>query len=427
MPGMKINSMLLNQCKQTSLIRLFFFSLITFLYLFNIKFLAASWMPTGRLVFLGMLVFYGVNSSVFLKKEIARYPLYFILLLFVLLYVVVQSFLIQQTDFSLISKMIVFCVFSLFMAAMSRNFFPSIQLFLQSIALACLLQAIMVYISFFSPEYRNWLSLILVESSNIPLTNGSRVPGFSNSSGSALSLILSLGVFSLMSLYYCTSKPFQRFTFLFGSIFILLSCIFVGKLGLFLSIYFIISILILESIRRPIFAFKILIIGTITLFFLMKYTFVGDLGQFTYVMERSFALFMGNEDSTLTALKSMPIPALDVNTMIGYGITTDAKGINAAHSDVGYIQTYYALGFIFSLIFYTSLFFYLLVKAIAVKDRPYRLLSFVLFIPLFIIELKEPFITKLGYSFVIFSFLFIVNKTSKYSFRSSNAHLLRQR
>lgn len=412
MLGMKINNMLSNQCNQTPLIKLFFFSLITFLYLFNIKFLAASWMPTGRLVFLVMLIFYGVSGSVFLKKEIGRYPLYFILLLFVLLYVTVQSFLIQYTDFSLISKMIVFCIFSLFTAAMTSKLFPNVKVFLQSIALACVFQAMMVYISFFVVGYSDWLSSILVESSNIPFSNASRVPGFSNSSGSALSLSLSLGVFSLMSLFYCSSNSFQRSACLSGSVFILLSCIFVGKLGLFLSFYFILAIFFLESLRRPMFALKILIAGSITLFILIKFTFVGDLGQFTYVVERSFALFMGNEDSTLNALKSMPIPALDVNTMVGYGITTDPKGINAANSDVGYVQTYYALGFIFSLIFYIPLFFYLLVKVTAVKDKAYRLLSFVLFIPLFIIELKEPFITKLGYSFVIFSFLFIANKRS---------------
>lgn len=426
MLGMKINNIMKHySVEKTSRLKLLFLSFITFLYLFNIKFLAITWMPTGRLVFLVMLVFYGVSSSVFLKKEIGRYPLYFILLVFVLLYVTVQSLLIQYTDFSLISKMVVFCVFSLFMAAMASEFFPSIKAFLQSIAFACLFQAMMVYISFFVVGYSDWLSSLLVESSSIPFSNASRVPGFSNSSGSALSLSLSLGVFALMSLYYCSSKYSQRVAYLSGSVFILLSCIFVGKLGLFLSFYFILAIFFLESLRQPMFALKILIAGSIIFFILIKFTFVGDLGQFTYVIERSFALFMGNEDSTLNALKSMPIPALDVNTMVGYGVTTDAKGINAANSDVGYIQTYYALGFIFSFIFYTSLFFYLLVKVTAVKDRAYRLLSFVLFIPLFIVELKEPFITKLGYSFVIFSFLFIVSKTSKNPL-SSNAHLLRQ-
>lgn len=397
-----------------------------FLYLFNIKFLAFPWMPTGRFVFLITFIFFGLSGYLLLRKEICKHPLYFISLFFVLTYVIIQSYLVQSSDFSLISKMVVFCVFSLFMAAMLSNVFPSGQIFLQSIAIACLFQATMVYISFFLTGYGDWLSSILVQSSSIPFSNASRVPGFSNSSGSALSLLLSLGVFALMSLYYLSSKYYQKAACLLGSLFISMSCVFVGKLGLFLSFYYILAILSLELIRRPVLVFNIFIISSIALYILINFTSIGNLGQFTYVMERSFALFMGNEDATLNAIKAMPIPELDINTIVGYGLTTDVNGFNAAKSDVGYIQTYYALGFIFSLIFYMSLFAYLLVKVMSVKHSSYRRLSLVLFIPLFIVELKEPFITKLGYSFVIFSFIYIVNKTSKFSLSTTNAHTYRQ-
>lgn len=411
--------------KKISMAKLALCSLTLFLYIFNVKLLAATWMPTGRLVFLITVIIYGVSGVIFIKKEIKKYPLYFISLFFVLVYVMVHFLFTGGLYFGLISKMIVFCAFSLFMAAMVSHIFPSSKLFIQSMALACFFQSVMVYISFLSPDYRAWLSSVLIESSNIPLTYAKRVPGFSNSSGSALSVLLSLGVFALMSLYYCTSKFVQKIIFLLGALFILSSCIFVGKLGLFLSIYFIFAIFFLEFVRRPVFVFKILTITFIALFILIKFTSLADFAHVTYAIERSFSLFMENEDSTLTALKAMPIPVLDINTLVGYGMIINSKGVSATGSDIGYIQNYYALGFIVSLIFYISLFMYLLARIIAVKHGPYRFLSLVLFIPLFIIELKEPFITKLGYSFVIFSFIFIVSKSSRYSLSTASAYTAR--
>lgn len=417
-----------NELEKISIAKLALLSSIIFLYIFNIKFLAATWMPTGRFVFLIAIFFYGITGYLFLKKEMTKHPLYFITLSFVSVYAVVHYLFSGGLYFELISKMVVFCIYSILMAAIVSHMFTSGKLFIQSIAFACFAQSVMVYISFISPEYRDWLSTILVDSSNIPLTYAKRVPGFSNGSGSTLSISLSLGVFALMSLYYCTSQFIQRVIFLLGSLFILISCIFVGKLGLFLSFYFILAILFLESLRKPVFAIKIIAIGFITSFILLKYTFLDDLGgigEVTYAMERSFALFTGDEDSTLEALKSMPIPPLDLNTMVGNGIIKDSQGLNASGSDIGYVQTYYALGLIVSLIFYIPLFIYLTTKVLQVKDRSYRLLSMVLFIPMFIIELKEPFITKVVYPFILLSFIFIVNKSNKHALNTVTPYNLR--
>ncbi|QIR06505.1 hypothetical protein [Salinivibrio costicola] len=290
--------------------------------------------------------------------------------------------------------------------------------FFRSVAFACFLQAFFVYISFFSESYRIFLSGILVETSNIPITYSKRVPGFSNSSGSLLSLLLSFGVFFFMCLFVNNSSRHYKLVFFTCAVFVATSCLFVGKLGLFLSAYFIFATLFFQSkyFRYVIFLVALFSVPASLAYYIYNSpssvieSNAVSLEGFEYALNRSFSIFSSEGDSTIKALLKMPIPNLDINTTLGHGYFIDASGRNVTGSDVGYVQSYYSLGLIFSLIFYVSLFCYLFYKILGVQNLTLRNMAFVFFFPLFVVELKEPFITKLGYVFLLLTYLFLCDK-----------------
>lgn len=392
--------------------------LLVFLFLFNIKFISFPWMPTSRFVFFILVLFFLLRTTTLIKKELTSNYLYYFTLFFVILYVLVLFFMSGGMHFDLISRMIIFCIFGVFMSFAFSSLPIDLGLFCRSVAFACFLQAFFVYISFFSESYRIFLSGILIETSNIPITYSKRVPGFSNSSGSLLSLLLSFGVFFFMCLLVNTQNRHYKVVFLLCAIFIAISCLFVGKLGLFLSVYFIFATFFVRSKKIRYLTFVLILLSCFLVLISYIYSKSSSvvventvhLEGFQYALSRSFSLFSSEGDSTLKALLLMPIPSLDINTMLGHGYFIDALGRNVTNSDVGYVQSYYSLGLIFSLVFYVSLFFYLFYKIIRVRDMTLRNMAFIFFLPLFVVELKEPFITKLGYVFLLLTYLFLCDR-----------------
>lgn len=380
------------------------FSIVIFLYIFNIKFIGYEWLPTGRVVLIVLLLIFIGKTIFFFKQEFYNSPLFYLSLLAVFCWTLIQLAFISEADYGMLSRLLVFSAYSLIMAAIYYYYFKDIKVFLVAVSTACLVQAIIVYVSYISPEYRQWLSEMLVQSGNIPLTYAYRVPGFSNSSGSSLSLTLSLGIFSFMSLFYLSSSLFMKSIFFIASLFILSSCVLVGKLGLFLGVYFFIVILFFSGMRSNYsMLFFILFVFLVACSIFMMSTSV----EVAYPLKRSFNFLNDTGDKTISTLIGMGIPEINEKTFFGLGGSLAEDGQNASGSDVGYIQSYYGYGLVFSFVFYSSFFLYIVKNILVIRVRDYRLLAWVLFIPLFIIELKEPFIFKFVYPVILLSVIYL--------------------
>ena len=116
----------------------------------------------------------------------------------------------------------------------------------------------------------------------------------------------------------------------------------------------------------------------------------------------AFSIFTG-EDNTLSNLSGMGVPSLGVDTLLfGYGVVKLAAGGNASGSDMGYIQVYYLMGMSMALMFYSILAFYLFRYW---HNAGRNSLLALLILPLFLVEMKEPFIFKYMYCFFIFTVL----------------------
>ncbi|WP_159818022.1 hypothetical protein [Colwellia sp. 20A7] len=380
---------------------------LTFSYLFQLKFLKFEWMPATRLVFLLCTLSIGIKLLYFFKKDIEKNIIFYFFQSCVFLYVICQAILLP-TDFGMLSKIIVFLVFTLYIAVAASFFFRDIQHFLKVVMICCCIQSVMIFISFIFPAYRDWLSTIMVEGGNIPLTDAFRVPGFSPGSGAGLALTISAGVFASMALYWRSTMLKRKLLYLFVSLFMSASCILVGKLGLFLSFFYIFIFFIIASSNLK-HTFFIVLMFFLSLFILYLSLEI-DWEAIAYPLERSFSIFLKGEDATAGAIAKMPIPALEITTIIGTGLVTNANGLNASGSDVGYVQTYYGFGLVVSILFYSSLFFYLARSITSLTNSVNKLLCIVFFIPLFIIEFKEPFITKITYPIILLILIFLSQK-----------------
>ena len=103
-------------------------------------------------------------------------------------------------------------------------------------------------------------------------------------------------------------------------------------------------------------------------------------------------------------LSQMPIPELTLRTLFGTGLVKDpSSGGNASGHDTGYIQTYYSLGLIFAIIFYSTYFLFLFKQAKKYKDY----LGFLLILVLIVIESKEFFIFSYTFPLFLLSFILI--------------------
>ena len=380
---------------------------LTFSYLFQLKFLKFEWMPATRFVFLLCTLIIGIKLLYFFKKEIEKNIIFYFFQLSVFLYVIFQTILLP-TDFGMLSKIIVFLVFTLYIAAAASFFFRDVRHFLKVIMICCCIQSVMIFISFIFPAYRDWLSTVMVEGGNIPLTDPFRVPGFSTGSGASLALTISAGVFASMALYWRSTMLRRKILYLFVSLFMSASCILVGKLGLFLSFFYIFIFFIISSsnFKHTLFIGFIFLISLFTLYLGLEV----DWEAIAYPLERSFSIFIKGEDATAGALAKMPIPALEIKTIIGTGLAAKANGLNASGSDIGYIQTYYGFGLVISILFYGSFFFYLVRNILKLDNSGNKLLCIVFFMPLFIIEFKEPFITKIIYPIMLLILIFLSQK-----------------
>lgn len=380
---------------------------LTFSYLFQLKFLKFEWMPATRFVFLLCTLTIGIKLLYFFKKDIEKNVIFYFFQFSVFLYVVFQA-IILPTDFGMLSKIIVFLVFTLYMGAAASFFFRGVQHFLKVIMICCCIQSVMIVISFVFPAYRDWLSTVMVEGGNIPLTDAFRVPGFSPGSGAGLALTISAGVFASMALYLRSTMLKRKLLYLFVSLFMGASCILVGKLGLFLSLFYILIFFIIASSNlRHTF---IIVLAFFLSLFILYLSLEIDWEAIAYPLERSFSIFLKGEDSTLGALGEMPIPRLEVTTIIGTGLAAKANGLNASGSDIGYVQTYYGFGLVVSILFYVSFFFYLVRSILKIANSANKLLCIVFFMPLFIIEFKEPFITKIIYPLILITLIFLSAK-----------------
>lgn len=375
-----------------------------FAFVYNVSLLAAPALSTGRVALIVVAALCWRPAATLARRFAREHPVALTLLSVVTAYSLLQTALTGFADTVQLSRLLNFAVMvlggsTLFAAASGHQ-----VRFAEYFAAATTLQAAFIGYSYVSLPYRLWLTTVVVQGGNIPLTSPMQVPGFSNSSGAALSLVQGLGVFAaLFAAKHATSA--RRATLLvFAAAACAGSTLLTGRTGLILTVAFVPVLLL-----GPLVASRRLWLPLLILF--VVWVGLSTPGA-RFLRERNPALARTVEwstgalrllwsDPSVRDVATQPVPPLSLETMVGTGLVVGPVG-NASGNDSGYVQTYFALGLVMAAAFYSTWLGLCARRLAAARER---IALGVLIALMFVTEWKEPFIFKYTYPFLVLGLL----------------------
>lgn len=371
-------------------------SIWLFLFLNNISFVFAPSVTTTRIVAVFSLL---LIITLGLLRKIEGKQLYFILFCIILGVINYLVSLFGGGDATQFSRLIHFSLYSIAGATIYYCLYQDEVTFHKAVVIATLIQVIFVFVTYSSSTVNNIIFNYVYITHNF-LENLGRAPGLSSLGGAALSLIISLGAFSVVRLSMLEKKNW----YIPCLFLIAFSQVLVGRTGLLLTLFAFILLLIYSKVNLKTLVLSVLAL-IICQIILLDYIAANE--QFyAYTMKWAESSLTG-DDGTISALLNMKVREMDtLSLIIGTGQVTMANGLNASGSDVGYIQAFYAMG-ISAVVFYLMLFIFL--YSFYKKTRRNLFYKVLLFLP-FIVELKEPFIFKYMVVFYVFIVLIYGSK-----------------
>jgi hypothetical protein len=378
---------------------------LLFCLVYNVSFLLLPSATTGRIAIV-LLMGWGLKRNLdSIRNLVTANPVIFTVFGFILLYAFVVYRLNPLANSDIFSRVFHFLFYSVigsvaYLNLIGRNWR---RFHLHFMIIVAVQSALHIY-SFFSFDYREWVSGVLVQGGNFDLTLGSRPPGFVNSAGAAFSVVQALGLFSaLLVLRQSRTAWLSLVSGLLG-VGIFVSAMLAGRTGMLISLLLLVFTVLTGSSRTRTAAVMIVVVSVIgaLLFkqeirfflFLIDPVFERD---FNTVIANAFELFykQGKVGSAVHVY-NMEIPPLGVETILGTGLVRVLVG--EGH-DSGYVQTYYSLGLVVAFAFYATL-LSLLTKYF-LRLPGYRMLMVLLVCLMFIVETKEPFIFKYALPFYV--------------------------
>jgi hypothetical protein len=290
-----------------------------------------------------------------------------------------------------------------------------------------LIQAIFIFLSFFSQEFLLWTIDILPSTGNIDPASIVRVRGFANAGGAGLSLVQGIGAYLSFFLFYSEKKSHYKILYLLITFLIASSTIPVGRTGLIgfslmIFAFLFISTLSDQKISQIMSFIKYVAVGIIVAVFSYKIfvTYEYQLFLEERIFPFAFELFLnfstsGNvtTDSTEDLKTMLFLPDSLKTFFIGDGFWEYGDG-NYMNTDSGYLRVLFAVGVIGLLLFYVPLFAIFWISVLY-AEKQYRVFLSILYLYMLLIEIKEPFLLKpsTGIIVLLVSFYIILNHELK--------------
>ena len=390
--------------------------LLVFFILYDINFKFLPGFTSGRISFVVVLVYFLFewirSGATFSKFFLNENSWYFNVLIFVIIIAFLQFF--SSNDITQVARLFYFTIYGIVTPLILVKIFNKSNDFLLVIGISVLLQSFITLGSYLIPSIKVLLNNLVLYNAHFDASNNTRALGFVSVAGAAFSLIQFTGVFSILTYLNLNHVKWQFKMLLNISILIILiSTLFIGRTGLFLSILVLLLFFIFNK-----FSIKKVILGILCFSIILQINFEKALDFVTkdvdgYNSELFIAWIQSGfrlNNDLVEGLNEMPIPPLTYQTLIGTGLLVGPNGEgNASGHDTGYIQTYYSMGLIIAFVFYVSYFYYLFIK---VRRNKFNLSYFLLFI-LILVESKEFFIFSYAFPFFVFSYILIVRKETK--------------
>lgn len=385
--------------------------LVVFAILYDINFLAFPSLTTARLSLL-LLIFYAFYFRIRINIVFIQY---LVLIGFIFSLALIQFLFSQES--TQISRLLWFVLYGIIGPVILNTLMKDKNEFFLLVTLSTFIQAIIALTSFITPSFKMFLYSTVIFTANFDETQVLRAVSLSSVAGASLSVIQSFGVISALLLLRYTSFSAKFTLFLWLQILVITISIFIiGRTGLIIS--FLAIFIFLFSFR---FTIKRIIVATLAIILVYQVNFMGilenqmkDVEGFNIDFFRAWIenAFSFKDNQTSEDLKSMPIPPLTFETIVGTGkVENKNLGVNASGHDSGYIQSYYSLGLILTFFFYLTYLSFLVCQIKAIETT----VLYLLIALIFVIEVKEPFIFQYGLPFFILSTILVFNKFPRYS------------
>ena len=374
--------------------------LLIFSLIYDISFKAFPILTTGRIVFIFLII----SNFKVLKLVLKEYKyLKFIILLLLLVSFIQFSITNDNTQFSRFSF---FTIYSLISSLIIATRVKDTQKLLFYILIAVSFQSVILIYVFFNPSFKAILDGYIVYGGNFTYENLYRSFGLTSQTGAVLSLTQSFGVGAGLLL----SKYKNNFLITSAIIICFLSTIFVGRTGVLISVIFFGAYFFYTMSFKKIVKTSLITI----LFFLYSSIITSEfVSSLDSIRGFSSEYFIGwisegfeiKNNRTLEALASVQkIPELTVqNFLFGSGTVSDGNGGNSSGHDSGFIQTYYSIGLILTVLFYFSFSFFIFQNFKVLNEKK---IMFFICVIILVLELKEPMLFKYTEGFIMLSILF---------------------
>jgi hypothetical protein len=365
----------------------------------------------------------------------------FIAIFILILYLSTLEIIYQKKDFSVIVYFLrsYLTIISSYITALylyKKYKYVAHVVFGKIVFICSIIQGLVIWLSFLSVNFRDYMSLFFYRDYNSDNQHLIllRVPGFVDSGGDGSSMNQGfLCVVGFISMYIITEKKY-RTILSFLSIISAIACLFVGRSGLYISFFFLLSTLAIYQnekfnlIKLYKFIFYLL---TILFIFFITANFLGNYGNdlkdeygYEYPIVRFLSGFMlyadgdSYQDSTIKTLTSDMIILPNTFLKLIFGNNSFGNGSDSINSDVGYIRYIFGMGIIGSLYFISCFFilYYLIRNWVSkinfdlsgFKHNSLLSLIFIIFLYGMIAHYKIYFLTTRVYVYVLFSYFFII-------------------
>lgn len=369
--------------------------LAIFSVLYNVSLQGYESISTGRIAVV-VLVAYMLASG----RAIYRLRDRVLLLIFLPVPLAIAQFVLVR-DTGMLSRFIHLAAFAFVGANIIARLVGDIDELLQLMLTAISLQALVIVYSFFSVDYRVWAEANLALGTNFDALALYRAPGLTGTGGSALSVVQSLGVLVgglLLHLRRGQHTGPHTYWTLLQMLLCMVSCAFVGRTGLLLSLAF---LLLLGGSGGHLLRAGVLAAAVAVPVALMAWSSIEGALPASFSPDQFFDYVLGflltGRDASVSDLASMPVPPLSVETFFGTGLISTTDAGNPSGHDSGFVQVYFAMGLIYAIVFY-AIYAMVLLRLFRWLPTFLRCVLAGIFIA---IEIKEPYLFKYSTLFVL--------------------------
>ena len=371
----------------------------------------------AAIVMVGHLIIYNKRSRIMWRKCKMTYilsPLYLWLIPF--LFLLVNSAFVEKSSgmayfepyyfFYLIGYVPLFAFYSICV-------FENVKQFAQTYISIMVFQSCIVYLSAVNTSFRLFIykSFYFGDSRfDRTIVFGTRIMG--------IGLVAAIGSITMacalfLLVYLVRNEQINSLSFAIQFIFVLGATALVGRTGFYIGCGLLLYVLfMMKGMCKK---FSILVIGLL----LVPVGVISlreriNINVFNSIMSWIGEIF--NADTrynTITILNEMKIPELTWETFLGTGVQMGVSGSGArCYHDSGYVMTYFALGLLGATIFYWAV-IWMYSRCLKIQNHSNKLFFLLMILVMLIIEIKEPFILKYVYSYVLLTMMLFVIKEDK--------------